>query len=154
MNVTRADVRNSVFTALLAWMVDPSKPLTDGYVQMVCNGLPANFGGQAAAMYVASAGSRRPSDSGSVFGGDSADYRVEVALCVRYAVEDDLTWTQTRAEQILDACEERLAAWVHANPSIADVKNLTYSEMTTTSTLILNGIEYRLEKIYLDARVF
>lgn len=154
MSISRADARNAVYAGLLAHMVDPTKPLTDGYVRAVTNGLPFDLSAEAVIM-VSSAGSHRPSESGQAFRGDSADYRIQVALYVRGAVEGSEAWTAEIAENILDACEERIAQWAKQNMGEAEYwKRLSYDEPTEPATELVGSIPYRREYIYFTAKVF
>ncbi len=154
MSISRVNARNAIYFGLLAHMVDQTKPLTDGYVRTVTNGLPFDLNAEAVVM-VSSAGSRRPSEAGQAFRGDSADYRVQVALYVRGAVEGSEAWTTATAEDILDACEERIAQWAKQNAGeTGSWKQLICSELTEPATELVGSIPYRREYIYFTARVF
>lgn len=132
---TRTAIRDGL-TGYLANIIDAAK---------IVDGQPADFHGALKLVAVYSGGTRwryaAPRRS-------NRRYPIVVDIFIKYA-DDEISWTESDAEDTLDQVSDRVLDYVDDNQSMDGLwASLTVEEQTQTGPVLdVNGTEYRRETI-------
>lgn len=142
MSASRKTVRQAL-AAVLTNEVDAA--------QVVYAYQPGDFGGQSPAVCVGSAGSERPR---MTLRGARATFYLDLDIFVLTAEAASSTYTQADSENALDDVEQQIAAVVASFQETGSWNTLDYAGRSQTDFVIVDGREYKRERIPLQCGVF
>jgi hypothetical protein len=118
--------------------------------QVIYDHQPGDFGGQSPAICVGSAGSERTRMS---FRGSRLTCYLDVDVFVLTA-DGTSVYTQADAENALDDVEAQLAACLDDVQQAAGWEAIDYAGRSQTDFLIVDGKEYKRERIPIQIQIF
>lgn len=119
--------------------------------QVVYNHQPGDFGGQSPAICIGSAGSERPR---MTMRGNQATFYLDLDVFVLTAEAASSSYTQADSEDALDDVEAQIAQVVATFQETNIWNTLDYSGRSETDFVIVDGKEYKRERIPLQVGVF
>ena len=121
--------------------------------QVVYDHQPGDFGGQSPAVTVGSGGSSRPP---MTFQGNQTTVYLDVDVFVLTSESAGGSYTQADAEDALDQVETQLAGVIaaDANQENGTWNTLDYADRSQTEFVIVDGKEYKRERIPIAIGIF
>ena len=144
MAANRKAARDELETLLAAALVGTGLP-----AQAVYGYRPADFDGKSPVVCVSHYETIRPS---MTMEGNRATVTFQVDVFVLYT--DGLSWGPDDAEDAADDVEAGIAGVVAAFTPTTTIDALSHTRASEREDLILGGIPYLWERVYLDAEIY
>lgn len=141
----REDARKALAVLFASELVGNGQP-----VNAVYNHMPATFNAKSPVIVVSSGGS---ACSKLTFTSVKSAFRVMLTLFVAYPAAGDAQ-AEHEVETLLDELEERISDIVHTHNKTDQWKALSYADISTVSSVLIGGKEYRREVIPLNVEVY